>query len=212
MHEVKLPPAPTSLYIRFRCPPARDAFRITVKVVTLPGTFFDGTDRVAFEVTGVGVKDNDAVDDDDDADDDDDGNPVAVAAAAIQQAQGGSTSTSSSPQEGDTLSMLPQETDTSSSQEGTTLALQETSTGGGSSTVSFDVTFFHCEAGSFWNRSTVYGTSRSGDEYTGTCELCAEDDGEGGTEVCARDGHGVRQAIRCFVCRLVAKSNAAMQR
>lgn len=55
--------------------------------------------------------------------------------------------------------------------------------GGESNTASFEVTFFHCAAGSFWNREL---TSVNGpDGHTGTCETCNENEEDGETQVCA---------------------------
>lgn len=58
----------------------------------------------------------------------------------------------------------------------------ETSSGGGSNAASFDVTFFHCKAGTFWKRAHSSQTNSA--EYEGTCELCTEDDKNGDIEVC----------------------------
>ncbi|CAM9117899.1 unnamed protein product, partial [Laminaria digitata] len=52
--------------------------------------------------------------------------------------------------------------------------------GGASNTESLEVTFFHCQAGSFWDRDQ--GGGNGSDEYTGNREPCNEKDIDGGTE------------------------------
>lgn len=53
--------------------------------------------------------------------------------------------------------------------------------GGASNTASFDVTFFHCPAGSFWDRDPpgVIGS----DEHAGICQPCSEKETDGETQV-----------------------------
>ena len=131
---------------------------ITLRVATLPSTFFDGTDEVVFTAIGVGA-DGGGGDGDDE---DDDGHSNS---AAAHQAQGA----------GDALS---------SPQGGAHSVLHESSsssTGEASRTASFNVTFFHCAAGSFWERDTVSGNDL--DEYTGNCTSCADGDLDSLTEV-----------------------------
>ena len=128
-------------------------------MATLPSTFFDGTDNVLFTAIGLGA-DGDGGDGEDD-DEDDDGN--ANSAAAHQAQRAGDAS--------------------SSPQGGVHSALQESgsSTGEESSKASLNVTFFHCPAGSFWDRDPVSGNGL--DAYTGNCTSCADGDLDSLTEV-----------------------------
>lgn len=124
----------------------------------MPGTCFEGNANVTFEAKGDG------------ADGDDSNNHlIAPAAEAADKAQGGGTP--SSLEEEATHSTLQQQT---------------SGAGGASNTASFEVTFFHCEVGSFWNRTDAKDTGMDG--YTGECEPCTEDNVDGGIKVCKPKG------------------------
>ena len=109
---------------------------ITLRVATLPGTFFDGTDTVTFEAVDV------------------------MGSSSTTSARTSSSSNGGHDVDGNS---------------------DITAAGGARNTASFDVTFYHCAAGSFWDRGPP-GVNGS-DEHTGTCEPCSEKDTEGETQV-----------------------------
>lgn len=115
---------------------------ITLRVATLPSTFFDGTDTVTFGAVDVM----------------------------------GSPSTTSS-------STAPSSDAHNDNGNSNTVAA-----GGASNTASFEVTFFHCAAGSFWNRELSGDNGSNG--HAGTCEPCNENEADGETQVRAANGDG----------------------
>ena len=152
-----------AIYVSLSLSPTRPTAwcSVTLRVVTLPGTYFDGTANVTFKANGDGDGGND------------DSILVAPATAATDEAQGGGTS-SSLEEEGSHSALLQEASDT----------------GGTSNTASFTATFFHCKAGSFWNRTDSGQTGLDG--YTGECEPCTEDGMDGGIEVWTPKRDGIR--------------------
>lgn len=127
-------------------------------MATRPGTFFDGTAVVTFEVAGKGAVDKDNGD-------------AYSSLTAARKAHDGLTS--SSLQHETAFDLLGTNASTTSK-----------------ATTSFKVTFFHCDVGTFWNRTDA-SLARSGD-YDGVCQRCTEDDTGGEIEV--------RAVISCGVC------------
>ena len=60
--------------------------------------------------------------------------------------------------------------------------------GTASTTASLEVTFFHCVAGSFWDRDLA-GFNDS-DEHAGTCEPCNDEGTDAENEVCLVKRYG----------------------
>lgn len=119
---------------------------VTVRVVTRPGADLDGTTNVTFAVISGGPQASTSSSISLSRGNDDFGNPNS--AAAYQ----GQAWTTAWPSQG-----------------GNHSTLEETLTTQAIDMVSFDVTYFHCGAGSFWNR-----TASSVDEGTDTCPLCTD--------------------------------------
>lgn len=89
----------------------------------------------------------------------------------------------------------------SSLQEGTASNSLETNEGETSNATSFNVTFFHCDVGTFWNRTDSSVTSTG--EYDGTCERCTEDDTDGDIEVRAGMSGGIAEPTSLRVKNVV---------
>lgn len=135
---------------------------ITLKVVTLPGTQFEGHANVTF--TAIDVVANSSTTSTIEilsgrhGIDDDDSNPGS--SVSHQEVAGGPLS---------------------STHGGIVPVLQETSSDGASNKASFHVEFYHCRAGSFW-KPTVSSVVSS-DEDPGACYACSENTLNGETEV-----------------------------
>eukprot|EP00904_Undaria_pinnatifida_P010819 jgi/Undpi1/6868/HiC_scaffold_21.g09344.m1 len=142
---------------------------ITLKVVTLPGTQFEGHANVTF--TAIDVVANSSTTSTIEllsgrhGIDDDDSNPGS--SVSHQEVAGGPLS---------------------STHGGIVPVLQETSSDGASNKASFHVEFYHCRAGSFW-KPTVSSVVSS-DEDPGACYACSENTLNGETEGvdCSQDG------------------------
>ena len=150
-----------------------------MRVVTRPSASFDGTTNVTFAAIGEG--------------------PPFITSKSIGSSSNNDVGSpiSSTAHQGQRVGTVW------SSQGESQSAPPKTTTTEASDTVSFDVTYFHCGVGSFWNLSSSGAIAQ--DEDTDTCPSCA-DGVEGATEVRELKGgrwvHLQPNFLRCCVLLL----------
>ena len=153
-----------------------------------PGTNFDGTAFVTFNVSGTvtdGVGDDDDYSHNDDDNDSDDGRDDNESDDVYDDDR---DEDDHNDDDIDASGDLVQAVTTSSplQQDTDSVVSSEPTTGGSSNAVSFSVTYYHCNVGTYWDRSGSSTTSSG--ESSGTCEPCTEVDVGGNMEVCSEMG------------------------
>lgn len=159
---------------------------ITLRVVTLPSTSFDGTTSVTFVAGGIGM------------------NSSSVTRTPFAGSESGYDSFDESSLEETNSVYDPTSTSaqqaqltygtSSGSRDWNASVLDHASESGSNitSSTSFTVTFYHCDAGQVWNTSTSAIVSSMDEDASEGCQLCS-DVVEGDTDVRACVCYGSRE-------------------
>lgn len=149
---------------------------ITLRVVTLPSTSFDGTTSVTFVAGSIGMNSSSVT-----------RTPFAGSESGYDSVDESSIDETNSVYDPTSTSAKQAQLTygTSSGSRDWSASVQDTASESGSaitSSTSFTVTFYHCDAGQVWNPSASAAVSSTDEDSSGGCQLCS-DVVEGDTDV-----------------------------